>query len=209
MLGRIVIATSIILSLFIFQNVSAAPTSFSGIEDYSWYTRDTVHGLDFLDVNTFTNYSWNDLQGGIDYMGRHWRLASIDEVTAIWKLAQPLVHEGVGAYSAANWLDPNITGLVGLFGATSPNSGWDITQGITSTQKSPLPEEYYLAMLWDQKAPYGVDYYSTNGSWSTFQKDPSVGAWLVTSAPVPLPGALWLLSSGLIVIVGLKRRFKK
>ena len=64
-------------------------------------------------------------------------------------------------------------------------------------------------MCWDQKAPYGADYYSTNGSWSTFQKDPSVGAWLVTSAPVPLPGALWLLSSGLIGIVGVKRRFKK
>ena len=188
MLGRIVIAASIIMSLLIYQNLSAAPTSFSGIEDYDWYTRDTVHDLDFLDVNTFTNYSWNNLQGGMDYMGRHWRLASVDEVAAIWNLAQPLAPDGVGSYSAPNVNDPAIPLLVGLFSATStPAAAWQFTSGWTSTQASSLPLEYYTALLWDYNFSIGAgtDLYRTSGTWSPWENDNSVGAWLVAPAPVP------------------------
>ena len=38
-----------------------------------------------------------------------------------------------------------------------------------------------------------------------------LGAWVVadSATSVPIPGAVWLLSSGLIGIVGLRRKFKK
>ena len=212
MLGRILITASIIMSLLICQNVSAAPTSFSGLENYDWYTRDSVHNLDFLDVNTFTSYSWNDFQGGMEYMGRHWRLASVDEVTAIWNLAQPNAPDGVGYWAAPNHLDQAAAELVDLFGVTHTSSGARNVSGWTSTQASFLPEEYYGATIWDYYvyyAPYTVDQYNSQGSASPGSSSSTYGAWLVTPAPVPLPGALWLLSSGLIGIIGVKRRFKK
>ncbi|MBS4050890.1 MAG: hypothetical protein KGZ69_06770 [Methylomonas sp.] len=41
------------------------------------------------------------------------------------------------------------------------------------------------------------------------ESSPGVGAWIVRSgdvAPVPVPGAIWLFSSGLLGVLGLKRR---
>ena len=36
-----------------------------------------------------------------------------------------------------------------------------------------------------------------------------LGAWVVSNNPVPIPGAVWLFGSGLIGLVGIKRKFKK
>jgi hypothetical protein len=40
---------------------------------------------------------------------------------------------------------------------------------------------------------------------------PDAGYFLVrnSAAPVPIPGAVWLLGSGLIGLIGIRRRFKK
>lgn len=209
MLKRIVMTASVIVALFVYQNASAAPTSFAGIEDYGWFTRDTVQNLDFLDVTTFVNHSYSDLESGIIYNSRHWRLASVYEVTSIWNLAQPNAPDGVGYWAAPNHLDPGAGELVDLFGVTHTSSGARNSNGITATQASLMPEEYYTAVIWDyyvSYAAYTVDQYNTQSSASPGSAYDSRGAWLV--APVPLPGAVWLLGSGLIGLLGLRKKFK-
>jgi hypothetical protein len=45
------------------------------------------------------------------------------------------------------------------------------------------------------------------GSWSAYTT--TVSAFRISGTPVPIPGAIWLLSSGLIGLIGLRRKFKK
>jgi hypothetical protein len=204
-------AASILMSFFMCQTALAAPTSFTGVEDYGWYTRDTLQALDFLDVNIFVNQDWYYFKDGVEYNGRIWRLASAYEVSAIWKLAQVNVPLGVGQYSPGTISDPFISELIGLFGRTDGNASaaYKFTNGWTS---SLVPEStnVYAALLWDYDVNIGgFDLYRTNGAADPQQKYTSHGAWLVAANPVPLPGAVWLLGSGLIGLVAFKRKFKR
>jgi hypothetical protein len=47
-------------------------------------------------------------------------------------------------------------------------------------------------------------------SYRTFSDGENVGAWVVHNEPtlIPIPGAVWLLGSGLIGLFGLRRKFK-
>jgi len=57
----------------------------------------------------------------------------------------------------------------------------------------------------------GEDYIlsAPSSSWrSSSEQHPDMGSFLV-SGVVPIPGAVWLLGSGLIGIVGVRRKFKK
>ncbi|MGR8919691.1 MAG: VPLPA-CTERM sorting domain-containing protein [Gammaproteobacteria bacterium] len=178
-----------------------------GIEDHVFFTRDTVHGLDFLDVNLFVDRTWTQLEDGVDYAGRHWDLATVEQITDIWRLAQPLVPSGVGQYAAPDVNDPFITELVSLFGSTAPAGGsYAFVNGWTGSQASALPEEYYTALLWDyfvMVAPVG-DLYRTSASAGPGLQSPTIGAWLVS--PVPLPASAWLLLPGVAVSAFGRRR---
>ena len=208
-----VVSISLFMSLLIYNNVLAAPTSFTGIEDYGWFTRDTVHDLDFLDLNidsnAFTNKDWYYFENGVNYGGRLWRLATVVEVCNIWRLAQPLApQDGGGFYTPGNQNDPYIAELGQLFGWTSTSGSYDHLSGWTSTQASAQPPRYYTPYLWDQKAgaSYSWDYYSTTSTPDAGGSFANTGAWLV--APVPLPGALWLMASGLAGLAVYRRKIR-
>lgn len=210
--GKILISTSFFIFILTCQNALAAPTSFTGIENYDWFTRDTIHNLDFLDLtvssNAHVNKTWSFFESGINYGGRQWRLANVDEVCAIWNLAQPLAPDTGGQqYYAPNYSDPKIAELGALFGWTFTSGSYDTLSGWTSTQTGASYAEYYVAGLWDQKAPYGNDYYYTTGKGVPGSSFAYNGAWLV--APVPIPGAVWLFGTGLVCFIGLRKKFKK
>jgi hypothetical protein len=79
-----------------------------------------------------------------------------------------------------------------------------------------LPTSYYwsgsdFVHLLDLSS--AVMFYFGDGFQGSWSKGATLGALAVrpgdVSAPVPIPGAVWLLGSGLIGLAGLRRRFKK
>jgi len=59
-----------------------------------------------------------------------------------------------------------------------------------------------------QTADIGTwDKYAALGQWTKNYHATNTGAWVTSNAP--LPGAVWLLGSGLIGIVGIRRKIKQ
>jgi len=59
----------------------------------------------------------------------------------------------------------------------------------------------YIDPTWQYASNFGVFSPDKNGVWTQVNRD-----WMT---PVPIPPAVWLLGSGLLGLVGLRRRFKK
>lgn len=206
-----VVSISLFMSFLIYDNVLAAPTSFTGIEDYEWFTRDSVQNLDFLDLNidnnAFTNKQWYFFESGIEYGGRQWRLATVVEVCNIWRLAQPLAPSGPNMVYGSSQ-DPYIAELGTLFGWTQPGN-YDLLSGWTSTLTGSGDLSYWVPILWDEKRPvppYGGDSYSTLGKTIPTNQLAQRGAWLVSE--VPIPPTLLLLGSGLAGLAVYRRKVK-
>ncbi|MGB0748496.1 MAG: PEP-CTERM sorting domain-containing protein [Magnetospiraceae bacterium] len=198
--------TAFALSAFAFLaaplSVSAAPTSFEGILDFDWYTRDTVHGLDFLDLNLTDEFgdciNCNQLfstfeDGYVHTDGSTWRLATMEEVLNVWNLAQPLAPDAPEEFFW-NYGDPYVEELNDLFGSTYIDQSYEWTFGWTA--------DFFNAT--NIFAPYisdsffGTDIYDADWIVGVNETSADLSAWLVRE--VPEPATLMIFALGLLGI---------
>lgn len=94
--------------------------------------------------------------------------------------------------------------------AQEGNWVWITGEPVTYTNwASTEPNNNYYG----QPENYAFFNYSGSGQWADIKsEDPrlvGIGALIERESPVPIPGALWLFGSGLIGLVGIKRKLKK
>jgi hypothetical protein len=95
---------------------------------------------------------------------------------------------------------------------TNPQPGWGLTN--TGPFNNLQPNLYWSGTEYGSSPGDAWVFYLYNGSQSNVYKDGGIYqcAWAVRpgdSAPVPVPPAVYLLGSGLIGIMGIRRKFNK
>ena len=170
---------------------------YASLIDNGDYTTDTESGLDWLDLTFSKGYSYNDLisetsSGGV-FEG--YRLATMSQVDSLY-ISAGLPTSG---NSTVDFL--SVDSLIDLIGATSTQSGYAQSIGITAT-----PAEFSGHKV------AGLDFYFDSGQptyslinnlvyGDSFGPD-SVGGWLVREAiSVPEPSSLLILLTGFLLLL--------
>jgi hypothetical protein len=185
---------------------SPAQLTFAAIIDTDWQAPgdaklmlDTETGLQWLDLSVTANKTYNNVVAklalGQVYEG--FRVATQSEVLTLWSNAGITNNERVwtiGQYQAVrdmvDRLGPTTMYETGLFSIATHTIG--MVEGgppLDSSQR------------WATELTYAPDGVSTRTSvnyytWDVGTADMHYSTWLVR--PVPLPGAFWLLASGII-----------
>lgn len=192
----------------------------AALTDRGTYITDTATGLDWLKLTETSNRSYNDISSQLGVGGEFegWRYATGAEFEAM------LFGQGATAMSC--------------YEAGTNFCGWStLNQGIGEQQLNMLgdPFEQYLYGH-DVQGFYGysigilADMYSPDQHWAVyildlepaadyiythqytpynFQADPMQASYLVRTAAVPLPAAVYLFSAGLPLVIGAARRKRR
>ena len=159
-------------------------------------TRDTVSGLEWLDLTVTASRSYDVIASMMDSGGTYegWRYATPGEVVIL------LDHSGgIGTYVGTS-VDHGAMfdlGLVSQWGYTvteaSSEEAYFITDDVTGTNRHGYGAlvNHYASGLADVA---NVDF----GSKDNINGSSAIGSALVRSSVVPVPGALWLLASGML-----------
>lgn len=182
-----------------------------GITDNGSYLTDTNTNLDWLDVTTTNNMSYNtvsaQLASGGSFAGiTGWRYATAAEFGTLVENSTGLATFGIsitGPNQFSGYLPPitsvqtSLQELINLLGGTTQ------AQGLLADTTTPNGTRHYLGTLYESSNSY---YISTMNSTDASFADPYYGSYLVrdlntsTNAThnVPEPGSLALMSLGLI-----------
>jgi len=178
-------------------------------------TRDTVTGLEWLDVTETAGLSYNNaLTSSLIDLG--FRYADNNEVTQLFNQAFDgyIMTDPTGGNSdtrdAGSYVDQaeDVTSYQELFGTTQFQP-----QSLIYTHMMYLDEDDILrrigvtyqtvddwSIVWGLDDPFSPDPNTENGA---------VGTFLVKDlSEVPIPAAVWLFGSGLIGLIGVARRKK-
>lgn len=169
-----------------------------------------------LDLPDLQSKTFTDYLAGVNYAGQNWRLAGVNEILTLWNEFAPYVHDsGIGITAHYETAAPEALALRAVFGTTfaARTGGRTWTRGYSSDYSTDINGDIINIRSPHLYLDYsgmsgGISYYSeefwvtqTYGA-ESFNWD----AWLVSTAPVPLPPALLLFSFGLF---GLARFSKK
>ncbi len=194
--GSVICLTLLVLSLIL---VPPSHASLVSVDDAVFgvgsVTRDTATNLEWLDVSktasTNRNYVLAQLVTGGAFAG--WHYATGAETLGLIAAA--------GIPTGSGLTDPAVFAAVASFATLV---------GSTVTQ-SGYPEVYAQIVTGES---YGANFYFFNGNrtYDTGYLGGGMGggtqfsSWLVRdAAPVPIPGAVWLLGSGLLGLIGVRR----
>ncbi|MCP3876090.1 MAG: VPLPA-CTERM sorting domain-containing protein [Desulfobacteraceae bacterium] len=174
---KYLVMVAIVLLLSVSGLASATPVKWSG----------NVHYYDYISGG----YTWesafinagNRTHNGIE--GYLATLTSADENSFVWSNFS-ITHSFIGGYQAANngawtWI-------------TGEAWTWDNWASGEPNNGGSGANEDFIQFA-----------YTGGGQWNDINSTWSAG-YIIEYAPVPLPGAIWLLGSGLIGLAGLKRR---
>jgi hypothetical protein len=156
-------------------------------------TLDTISGLEWLDITKTQGMSYSDVRSDTILKTGDWEHATNYEVLNLFT-----------GYLRSD----NFQQIQNYFG---------ITMEITE------PGLYHIKMTHgfiehlDGRSLYGdafIKYFLSGGesiwevrnfsAWDPDRREPNVGHWMVRQSAVPIPGAVWLLGSGLIGLASLK-----
>jgi hypothetical protein len=191
------------LGLFLAQ---ASHAAFVARDAAGWgegsLTLDTDTGLQWLDVNLSVSFSYNEMRAEMLSGGQYegFRYATRDEVASLF------VNAGVQHINAVS-TDNNQAAaqLMEFLGFTSSRRGNNELFGITGTEQSGGVSAGVIDHLFEN----GLSAYDIGVAdliYGKGYKAATVGSWLVTTAEVPVPPALLLFSSALLLSGSLKRR---
>ena len=180
------------------------------IVDNGLFTTDTISGLDWLDVTATQGLRYDQVSSNMTEGGRFygWRYATSSELNTLFHNAG-----GDSSIQGSSFQHEGVTdSLVLLLGnnyelycriSSEPCSlTLSYTWGILADAATQFT--HYTGLLFDSD-PFQADpdYFSSNHDTST--QDQRLGSYLVRQsiAAVPIPSALFLFSSGFIVLLSL------
>lgn len=177
-------------------------------------TRDSVTGLDWLDLTVTQGKSYNNilsqLEPGQLYEG--WRYASRAEVLQLWNnMGAPIKY---GTYISLSSVEfQNINYAINLLGNTfeSVSSSLPLgAHGITATSSSRLAQSGYYKYVEGYAYRVSCDcmYIYYNSDTTPTSTRITEGSYLVAPSAVPIPPAIILFGSGLIGLIGIAKRKK-
>jgi hypothetical protein len=166
-------------------------------------TRDTATNLDWLDLTLSTNYTWSQIDSLTQTGGlfEGFVFADASKIRQFWEDAG-IDTTQVGQGLSAQLYQP-VSDLVALLGITYQLPG--------------DPQIYSMAFSttfdpgYENPAVYGLRANDSTGTASIFVRynrdtntpESYIGGYLYR--PVPIPKAIWLMATGLIGILGLRR----
>ena len=161
-------------------------TSEASLTTDSNYVYDDVTNIWWWkDLSTFV-FSGNTYSAQLDYISNlpgNWNIAGQEQIQGLWANGGTLI---------ANNFSPSSANL-GFWGRT------DIVDIVN------LEYGHSVGWIGIDGSDHGYDIHQADGSTGNH-----IGAWVYTETnPVPIPSAVWLLGTGLIGIVGIRRKIKK
>jgi hypothetical protein len=172
-------------------------------------TRDTITGLDWLDLTQTIGYSYDDMlvELGVGGMFEGFRYATTVDVDGLQQAA------GLSAglfYTASSIIRSRVESLMDMVGVTEleASTGYKHAYGITSDPFDPtttIDDRIIRSFSLTGGASAAQGIIGDNVSSST------IGNWLIRTTPtaVPLPGAIYLFMSGIAMFVGWRKKFSK
>jgi hypothetical protein len=149
---------------------------------------------DTLGVSTWTYDIWEQGAPAVINQGSDIRL--FDNNTYDWVIVDDSIYNG-GSFVKDVWFELEL----------SPGSYYfQYTIGVSALLEGIRQDAFNESHVWVESAIYtGTDI----ANWVQFSDSYPDGVELLITTTVPIPGAAWLLGSGLIGIVGVRRKFKK
>lgn len=169
-------------------------------------TRDSVSGLDWLDLTETNLMSYGQVSAQLDIGGQFegYRYATNSEVIALWENFSINLNTGASTI-IPSYIDPGIEPAALLLGnivnedsATYPFG----VLGLTANESYAGAHSRFGAYNNSRSSFYDRGGFAQSDEIAYGH----TGSYLVTQSPVPIPTAVWLFSSGLIGLIGLVRR---
>ncbi len=175
-------------------------------------TRDTVSGLDWLDLTETNNLSYDYVNGQLGVGGQFagFRYATGIEVVALWDNFG--INLSAGQPTGITSMDPNVEVAVSFLGNTynefNPGRYLYGVDGLTSDFYIDITERRRLGAI-IRGDNLTTRYHAIDGDGRpTSLSAVWLGSYLVQTSVVPVPAAVWLFGSGLIGLIGFARRKK-
>jgi len=184
---------------------------YPALVNYGIYSYDNATGLNWLHLTETANMSWGEvdtlISPGGDLYGWRFATGSEFETMATALCANPAScssDDFTGYSSDTNGVVATILAQFGDIGGS-----WQIGDLVAWGIIADVSSEVTRYSTYLNPGDAARDYIDTYRDWrNSTDKQLDMGSFLVTGA-VPIPGAIWLLGSGLIGIVGVRRKFKK
>jgi len=202
----------------------------AAIVDYGSYLTDTKTGLDWLDVTTSVNQSYDYVNGQFGLGGEYegWRFASGSQFNEL------VNHYTGSSISAGNYgkivhAENKIDSLVDLFGSTldafyynevgkshdeyyslAEGEGLDYTAGwVSDVGNLTSGPSFWIAVVYDNDIANAPDLTRAhNDYFPSGYSNYSLGSYLVRDALVttPIPAAVFMFAPALLGLMGLRRK---
>lgn len=169
-----------------------------------------AHDAIFLDLRLSPALSPQELANISAYMGTGRKVLMMGETNGSWAAWNAQILSLVGGVSIGDFTGP--TTAVGGHPLTAGVASVVVPLGGVATGAgTPLFAQNW-ATLWGDNVLTLLDSNTfENIMWGTADNQQfalNVAAWIADSRPAPIPGAIWLLGSGLAGLVAIRRRMK-